>query len=221
MLSVTVPPGPLLRKTHYAYLHNSNSTYLTPNIVDRPNSVITYDGSGNTVAQTTYEYDIYNHTGLPSMQASGAVQHDSARGTGYLTRGNLTGTSKWVNNTATWITTNSQFDDAGNIIAIKDPKGNVTNFDYTDSWISVSGTTGGSTCAPSGQGKAYLTKITNALNQVTTSTYYSCTGLLGSTTDPNSLTTWNVYDAFRRLVQVHSPDGGVTSDCYTDLGGTG
>jgi RHS repeat-associated protein len=214
-------PGALLRKTDYTYLHNSNSAYLNLNIVDRPASIITYDGSSNPVAQTTYEYDVYNHSGLPTMGSSGAVQHDAARGTSYTTRGNPTGVSKWVNTTSSWLTTNNQFDDAGNIIATKDPRGNVTNFDYTDSWVSIAGTTGGSACAPSGQGKAYLTKITNALNQVTTSSYYSCTGALGSTTDPNNLTTWYVYDMFNRAVQAHKPDGGVITSCFTDTGGTG
>jgi hypothetical protein len=52
-------PGGLLRRTDYTYLHNSNSTYLNLNIVDRPTSVITY-GTGTTpVAQTQNEYDVY------------------------------------------------------------------------------------------------------------------------------------------------------------------
>ena len=214
-------PGPLLRRTDYTYLHNANPTYATLNIVDRPASIIVYDGSGNVVCQTTYEYDVYNHTGMPAMQASGAVQHDSVRTTNYVTRGNQTGISKWRNTDGTWLTTNIQYDDAGNVIASRDPNGNLTQFDYTDSWISIAGTTGGNACAPSGQGKAFPTRVTNALNQITTHAYYSCTGALGSTTDPNNLTAWSVYDLFGRTVQVHAPDGGQTTNCYTDTGGTG
>jgi YD repeat-containing protein len=44
---------------------------------------------------------------------------------------------------------------------------------------------------------------------------------LGSTTDPNNLTTWYVYDMFNRAVQAHKPDGGVITSCFTDTGGTG
>ncbi len=216
-------PGPLLRRTHYTYLDDSNASYVTSPlyIADRKASEIVYDGS-NTASQTTYEYDVYNHGSLPSMGASGAVQHDAARNTNYLTRGNQTGVSRWLNVGSTWLTTNNQYDDAGSIIATKDPKGNVTSLDYTDSWTSIPGTSGGTACAPSGgQGKAYLTKVTNPLGQMTTHTYYSCTGALGSTTDPNSLTTWNVYDLFGRNVLRHKPDGGVTATCFTDTGGTG
>jgi RHS repeat-associated protein len=214
-------PGALLRRTDYTYLHNNNSTYATLNIVNRPASVIVYDGSGNIASQTTYEYDVYNHSGLPSMAASGAVQHDSARSTSYTARGNRTATSRWRNTDGVWLTGLSQYDDAGSIIASKDPGGNLTQFDYTDSWISITGTTGGNACAPAGQGKAFPTRITNALSQATTHTYYSCTGALGSTTDPNNLTSWNVYDLLGRTVQAHAPDGGVTTNCFTDMGGTG
>jgi hypothetical protein len=214
-------PGALLRRTDYTYLHNNNSTYATLNIVDRPASIIVYDGSGNIVSQTNYEYDVYNHSGMPIMGTSGAVQHDPARSTSYATRGNPTATSRWRNTDAAWLTSLNQYDDAGNVIATKDPIGNLTQFDYTDSWISIAGTSGGSACAPAGQAKAFLTKTTNALNQITTHSYYSCTGALGSTTDPNSLTSWNVYDLFGRTVQAHAPDGGVTSNCFTDIGGTG
>ena len=215
-------PGALLRRTDYTYLHNNNATYANLNIVDRTASVTVYDGSGNLVSQTKYEYDVYNHTGMPAMAASGAVQHDSARGTSYTTRGNRTASSKWLNTNSGWLTSLSQYDDAGNAIASKDPIGNLTQFDYTDSWVSITGTTGGNACAPSsGQGKAYLTKVTNALNQITAHTYYSCSGALGSTTDANSLTTWYVYDIFNREVRSHAPDGGVVTNCFTDTGGTG
>jgi hypothetical protein len=50
--------GPLLRRTTYSYLHNSNPTYTNLNIVDKPTVITVYDGSNNQVAQTTYEYDV-------------------------------------------------------------------------------------------------------------------------------------------------------------------
>jgi len=50
-------PGPLLRRTDNAYLHNSNGNYLTYNIVNKVLSQTVYDGVGNQVAQRQYEYD--------------------------------------------------------------------------------------------------------------------------------------------------------------------
>jgi hypothetical protein len=118
-------PGPLLRRKDYAYLHNNNSAYATLNIVDRPATITVYDGSGNKVSQTTYEYDNYSHSGMPAMQSSNAVQHDANRGTSYLTRGNPTQISKWRNTDAAMLSTINQYDDAGNLIATKDPNGNL------------------------------------------------------------------------------------------------
>ncbi|MGC2802099.1 MAG: hypothetical protein WCA41_09700, partial [Candidatus Acidiferrum sp.] len=214
-------PGALLRRTHYTYLHDTSPAYVPLNIVDRPASVIVYDGSSNMISQTTYEYDVYNHVGMPAMQASGAIQHDGNRTTTYTTRGNRTAASQWRNTDGALLTTLNQYDDAGNLIATKDPIGNLTQIDYTDAWVSTPGTTGGSACAPIGQLKAFPTTTTNALNQVTTRAYYSCSGQLGSITDPNNLTTYNIYDLFGRTVQVHNPDNGFTKNCFTDAGGTG
>jgi RHS repeat-associated protein len=204
--------GPLMRKTDYTYLHSSNTTYTNLNIVNRPTSVITYDSGGVAKAQVQYEYDNYTQ----AIQASGAVQHSSSFGASYLTRGNVTATNRWRNTDGAWLTTRNQYDDAGNIISTTDPLNHTTQFDYTDSWIAISGTTGGSACAPAGQGKAYLKRTTNALSQVTTNSYYSCTGALGSIIDPNSQTTWAVYDLFGRNLQVHLPDGGLATNQYDD-----
>jgi len=204
--------GPLMRKTDYTYLHSSNTTYNNLNIVNRPTSVITYDNGGVAKAQVQYEYDNYTQ----AIQASGAVQHNPSFGVYYLTRGNLTATKLWRNTDGAWLTTRNQYDDAGNVISITDPLNHTTQFDYTDSWIAISGTTGGSACAPAGQGKAYLKRTTNALSQVTTNSYYSCTGALGSIIDPNSQTTWTAYDLFGRKLQVHLPDGGLATNQYDD-----
>lgn len=205
-------PGPLLRRTDYTYLHNTNSTYATLNIVDRPSSVIVYNGQGSTMSKTTNEYDNYT-TGI---QPSGAVQHDAARSTSYLTRGNITAVEHWRNTDGAWLTTRNQYDDAGNILSQTDPLSHQTQFGYTDSWAS-----GGSTCAPSGgQTKAFLTSMTNALSQQTKYAYFSCTGLKGSATDPNTQTTTYGYDMLNRPTQLSYPDKGMISYCYTDEGGS-
>jgi len=202
---------PLLRQTKYSYLHQSNAVYATLNIVDRVNQKTVYDGGGTQVAATTYEYDNYAHANQP-MVASGAVQHNATFKTTYKTRGNVTAVSLWNNANKALLTTTNQYDDSGNVLSSIDPLGNKTSFGFTDSWSN-------STCAPSGQGKAYVTITTNALKQATTDTYDSCTGMLASTTDPNLQPTTNSYDLMGRLTKASYPDGGSTSNCYSDVGG--
>lgn len=205
-------PGPLMRRTDYSYLHNQNQMYANLNIVDRPSSVIVYNGSGTVVSQTQYEYDVYT----AGIQPSSAVEHDSNRGTGYTTRGNVTATEHWRNTDGAWLTTRNQYDDAGNVLGQTDPLGNTTHYSYADSWA-----TGGSSCAPTGgQAAAFLTLVTNALNQKTSYTYFSCTGLQGAVTDPNGHATTYSYDMFGRQAQVNYPDTGQTTYCYTDVGGS-
>lgn len=205
----TSAPGALLRRTDYAYLHTGNQNYISRNIVDRATTITTYDGSGNQAAQTVNEYDNYSHANQP-MQASGAIQHDSLRSTSFTYRGNLTGVSHWLNTTSSFLTTTNQYDDAGNILSIIDPLGHQTAFDFTDSWTNT-------TCAPSGQGKAYVTKITNALSQITTKKYNSCTASLASVTDPNLQITSLAYnDPFSRLTGISYPNGGQVGNTYDD-----
>jgi RHS repeat-associated protein len=208
-------PGSLLRRTDITYLHNSNSACLLPNIVDRVLQTTVYDSTVNTCkgllqpcAQTTYEYDNYSHAGQP-MLSSSAVQHDANYGTSFTTRGNVTAVQQWRNTDGALLTTTNQYDDAGNLISTIDPLSHKTAFDYTDSWSNA-------TCAPSGQGKAYPTSITNALSQITTRKYNSCTGSLASTTDPNLLTTSTTYDLMGRTSQVNLPDGGQTTFSYQE-----
>lgn len=201
-------PGPLVRQTKYTYLSTGNSNYTSRNIVDRVLTKQILDGNSTQVALTTYEYDNYSHPNQP-MVASGAVQHASSYSTSFLYRGNVTGVELWRNTDNSTLTTTKQYDDAGNIVSTIDPLGYKTSFDFTDSWTN-------STCAPSGQGKAYLTKVTNDLNQATNKTYNSCTGSAASTTDPNGQVTSVSYDLLGRSTSVSYPDHGLTSYCYTD-----
>ena len=206
-------PGPLLRQDTYTYLHTGNQSYITPNIVDRVLTKTVLNGSGTQIAKTTYQYDNYNQpsqpSGYQSMQASGAVQHDSVYNTSYIHRGNVTAVQNWLNTNGALLTTTNQYDDAGNVISTLDPKGNFTTYSFTDAWSNTA-------CVPSGQAKAYVSKVTNALNQAATNTYDSCTGLRASTTDPNSQTTRYTYDFAGRTTLTGFPDGGQTSNIYND-----
>lgn len=197
--------GPLIRKTDYTYLHTNNQTYLNLNIVDRVASVTTYNGSGSKLAQTTNEYDNYTQGITPTT----AVQHSSSFGNGYTTRGNLTAVSRWRNTDGALLNTRNQYNDVGEIISTVDPKNNKTSFDYSDAWSNA-------VCAPAGSAVAYLTKITNALNQVANFSYDSCTGALASSTDVNGQITTSTYGLYDRPVATSYPDGGSMSMCYSD-----
>jgi YD repeat-containing protein len=148
-------PGPLLRRTDYTYLHTNNQTYVNLNIVDRITSTTTYNGSGTLLAQTQSEFDNYTQ----GIASTNSVQHSSSYGSAYTTRGNLTAVEKWRNTDGSWLTTRHQYNDVGDAVATTDPNGNTTQYSYSDSW-------GNSTCAPTGgSANAFVTKITNALNQ--------------------------------------------------------
>jgi RHS repeat-associated protein len=202
-------PGGLLRQTNQTWLHVNpvnNQDYFAPAIrnLHRKASAIVYNPSLQPLSQTSYEYDNYTQ----SISPSGAVQHDSAFGTTYTTRGNATATLQWRNTDNTWLTTRNQYDDAGNILSTMDPGNHQTNFNYADSWNN-------SACQPSGgYAAAYLTKVTNALGQATRYTYNSCTGTNASITDPNNQTTSFSYDGMDRTIQSNYPDGGQTSVNY-------
>lgn len=214
-------PGPLLKRVHYTYLHDANpNPYLPPNgpnIADRVLTINIYDGTGNHVAQTANEYDNYTHSS-PNVSAgitpSAAINHDPAFGPSFVNRGNLTGVSVWRNTDSAMLMTQYQYDDAGNILAATDPLLHTTYFDWSDSWTDSS-----PFCPPvGGPVKAFLHKITDALQHTQTFQHYSCSGLLGSATDANQQTTSFSYDGLKRLtLRVNPPGGGQTSATYSDV----
>lgn len=152
-------------------------------IVNRPASILVEDGSGNTKSETTYTYD-----GTSLVSSGISTQHVSVSGS----RGNPTTVSEYVNSSSTISQTYTYFD-TGMVQVAKDGKGNATTYAYSTTYAG-----------------AYPTTITNALSQVTTSAYDFYTGLLTSSTDPNSQTTSRSYDELLRLTQVNYPDGGQT-----------
>jgi YD repeat-containing protein len=210
-------PGPLLRQTTYTYLHDPSSggnyaQYLSRNIANKVLTKTVLDGNGNQIAQTINEYDNYSRTSQP-MVASGAVQRDPnynySPSSNFIYRGNLTAVEHWLNTSNSYLMTTNQYDDAGEALSTIDPRGNQTTLRYTDSW-------GNTQCEPPGQGKAYVTAITDALNQTTTNTFNSCTGLHASITDPNLQPTTFSYDFADRKTQTNFPDGGQVSTTYND-----
>jgi YD repeat-containing protein len=188
--------GSLLRRTHFAYLHDNSSSYSTLHILDRVTSNTVYDGAtGQQAASIVYEYDNYTS----GISGAGAVQHDSGRGTGYLTRGNVTATERWRNTDGAMLTTRSQYDDAGNVVSTADPLGYVTSSTFSGSFDS-----------------AYVTQVQyptttspNTTTHIVSFNYDFNTGFTTSQTDLNGQTTSYQYDSYNRLIQITYPQQSV------------
>jgi RHS repeat-associated protein len=213
-------PGPLLRKIVKTYLHDSNTAYVAPNIVDKVLTSTIYDGgSGSQIAQTQYEYDNYvaGQNALVSTSSNQAPQHDYTKySSAFTLRGNVTRLKKWRNTDGALLTTTYTYDDLGNIRAISDPLSRTSTYSYIDSWAN-------SSCPPSsGNGQAYVTQFTNAMSQNIKLAYYPCTGLTQAHKDQNDINasrtgTTYTYDLMNRVLTKILPDGGQTSMTYNDV----
>ena len=183
------------RRTHirlWAHL-----TYLTNNLVNLPASVKVTGGS--VTAYTTYGYD------ETSRASSGVTtQLDSSPPDGNA-RGNQTSTHRQLINGSAIATTycpavssggylvsNITYYDTGMVSVSKDACSLPTTFLYSLTYVG-----------------AFPTTITNPKNQSTTHTFDFNTGLLASTTDPNSQTT-SLYliTTCGDLASAIYPDGG-------------
>jgi YD repeat-containing protein len=192
-------PGPLLSTTNTNYVALSNSTYATANILDLPSSAVTLNGSGYKCAETDYAYD-----DPAKLTPSGVTeQHVAAPNS---VRGNLSSTTQQLSPTpcqsnASWtpITSYHNVYDTGEPYQSIDPLGHTTTYAYSPTYYG-----------------AYPTTVTNALNQSTAHVYDFNTGLLTSTTDPNSLTTSYSHDNMLRLIQSIHPDGGQETITYQE-----
>src|SRR5262249_20815528 len=93
-------PGGLLKRTHYSYRHleSDGQAYWNANIADLPTLVQSYDGTGVLVAQSNNSYDESALASTGSCASGGAPGHSYCNyGAGFLTRGNVTRSSHWLN----------------------------------------------------------------------------------------------------------------------------
>ncbi|MGH8595980.1 MAG: hypothetical protein ACREXT_04915, partial [Gammaproteobacteria bacterium] len=140
----------------------------------------------------------------------------------YTRRGNVTRASRFIlANTGlvgsdTEFAAYSQYDIAGNVIKTKDPKGNVSQADYSGAYQYAFPTTQTSPIPDSSGYYASSTAFT------TTIAYDFWTGKATSTTDPNSqVTTAEYNDTLDRLTRVVRPaGGGETTYQYGDAVGS-
>lgn len=201
----------------YSTCGTSGSIYY-----DNPTEIDEYDyassGTGPVLKKTTQAWEPASAFTLPhildrlqsrtttdpvsNVQSTLTYGYDSA-GLGNIISKSVGGTG------LTTLTSNFLRDTYGNITQATDPKGNITKFGYTDTWAQTS-------CAPSSNSSAYLTSITDALNQVWNFSYDSCTGVKATATDPNGAKTSFSYDALSRTTQTIRPDTGQTTVSFVD-----
>lgn len=199
---VPAPDGPLLRRT----VTNYASFPAAQHIVDRPTSVITYDGSGARAAETDFTYDDYaSEPLLPTASLPG--HNDAFYGAGFTARGNLTAKSQWLSTSGGSLITKYQYDEAGQLRAFTDPGQHTTQY----TWDSAA--------------DAYLIQVqypdTSSPNQahhIESYTWNFQSGTMSSHTgqNPQETTTYTYNDPLNRLTQISYPDGGQTTVTYHD-----
>jgi YD repeat-containing protein len=195
----TAAIGPLLLSTATEY-HNFGTT----NIVDEPDTITEYDGSGNQVKQTSYLYD--KSTPATSGAKTGLVSPPGSRG-------NATSVQQLLNTNNSLLTTSYAYYDTGQVQSVTDPCGNGTCSDMASS--STHTTTYSYTDSPlggnsAGQSNAYLTTMTrpstNGTAHTTSYQYNYPTGELSQSADENSQpTTYSYADPLLRLTDAYGP----------------
>jgi RHS repeat-associated protein len=208
-------PGPLIRHTHTDYVTINNGVDYAGglNIHTRnlPLRQQVFDADGTKRAEMLYEYDNYHpdafHAALSDcLNISG---HDGAFSTGYLTRGNLTKTSRSLldNKGAATGSINSyaQYDIAGNVVKAIDANDNPTTLDFSDRFGSTGEDAEQNTPPAELNGQtayAFATKVTNALNHTAYTKYDYYLGQPVNREDANGIISSVAYnDALDRPTQ--------------------
>src|SRR5262249_37541219 len=132
----------------------------------------------------------------------------------------FTGTSQTACPQGDSVTTYA-YDQTGQQVSRKDPKGNTTIYSFTDSFFDP--TPPSNATNPPGNTNAYLTKITypstNGISHIESFSYAYSDGALTVLTDENGNQTKHKYnDSLRRLTETDFPDTGQTTVTYNDSG---
>jgi YD repeat-containing protein len=198
MVAYCQPPAGWLRRTETTYNTSANYTDPTVNLVRLPTEVNVYSPSG-AATKTTFVYD-----NRPLTDRSSAPQHDSAFGTSYTIRGNVTEVARGLG--ASPPTIKTTYDILGNVVEQRDARDYPTTYAFNG------------TC-----GYAFPTTITNPLNHSATFTYDCGLGKPTQFTNPNGGVTSYTYESssLRRLTEVAGPLGTRTTYIYDDDPGGG
>ncbi|PYT00898.1 MAG: hypothetical protein DMF63_04315 [Acidobacteria bacterium] len=142
---VEVYDGSTVLKTQTT-TYNLSSNYTDRRIIGLPSETKLYEGTdgGSLMSKVTYAYDEDGYGA--SGQSVSPTQHDSAYGTSFSYRGNLTKTMRWDTNSPTTdslaVSSSVVYNTAGSAVSQTDPRGRVSSISYTDVWNdSVSRTT--------------------------------------------------------------------------------
>jgi RHS repeat-associated protein len=218
--------GSLYRKTVTTYEQYGSLT-ASPHILDLPTKVQTQDISGTTKAETDYCYDWQSCTCYPNGTSgqcsatqslandSGITAHDANYSTGYVQRGNATVINRTLTDSVhglnQTLSTQYQYDIAGNIVSAIDPRGVRHDYGYSDGLGTYAFPTSITSYPVVGQTSPALTA---------SATYNYNIGKPSSTTDVNGNTTTYIYaDFFDRLTGINRPDQGWTTFSYVDSPG--
>jgi RHS repeat-associated protein len=190
--------GVLLSRTVNTY--ETASAYINQHILDRLMETQVYDHTAALIAQTVYAYD---STALQSE--TGASQHDDTNyGTTFLTRGNLTSTTRYPtpSNPATAIARTFNYDMLGNLVLAQ------VDCCNQETW----------TFGASNQYAypAVLTRGSGSPQFTTQWAYDFNTGLVTSQTDENGQVTSFNYDSMMRPISVSPPDQATISTQFND-----
>jgi len=213
-------PGSLLRKQDYTYLHDSNSSYISPNIVNRLTDVQTKNATGTKVAETITTYDSYGSGGVASLASmTGITHHDDTNfGTGNSLRGNPTLIQSWVSG-STYLSTIRNYDMTGQVVSTKDSNGNTTSLSYSNNFTRYCGWPTiwcSDSTAPSTAVNAFVTQATLPVSGTMNFGYSYWSGKQATSTDQNSATTTSTYAGpYDAHTGTYLPYGGYTTTTYT------
>lgn len=207
--------GSLVRETRTTYQTSASYTGTSVHIRNLPTQVSLFEGLVER-ARTTYEYDNYpldsNHSPLTNRPSISGF--DAAFTTGYPTRGNVTGITKYLLSGGAVtgsISSYSQYDIAGNVTKIIDGRGNATELNYDDCF----GAPNGEARTPSAPAElaglysyAFATSIKNPLNHWTYSQFDFYLGAPVDGEDANGVVASGTYnDSLDRPTQIRRAAG--------------
>lgn len=216
----------LKRRTVMSYFNGSGyQSNDAIHLLRLPETQTVYDGSSVQKAQTVTEYDVYTNDGNRDVLTSYASvsQHDASYDAAKTTRGNPTRVGTWLNTTGSFIYAYPRYDILGNVVAVKDARGNVSTISFADDFGDGSnpGSTAQNPATPTYALPTLLTSPPPLAGQpahTARSQYNYATGLLTGFRNRNSVVTQTIYnDPFDRPTLIKAALGISGSESHTKI----